>query len=172
MVHCRYSQLLLVAAAIAIFHPVSAEPPAAVPAAAKEFLEAHNEARASVGVQPLRWSEQMANTTGRLVRYQRDRMACQFANLTPGKYGANQLLARGEAVTPRMAVEEWVKQRQFYNHTGNTCAPNHRCGVYTQVVWKKSLELGCAQATCPKQQASLTICFYNPPGNYIGESPY
>lgn len=123
MVPCRYSQLLLVAAAIAIFHPVSAEPPAAVPAAAKEFLEAHNEARASVGVQPLRWSEQMANTTGRLVRYQRDRMACQFANLTAGKYGANQLLARGEAVTPRMAVEEWVKQRPVLQPHGQHVRP-------------------------------------------------
>lgn len=148
-------------------------PPPPLTAAAREFLEAHNQARAAVGVEPLRWSEQVANVTSKLARYQRVKTGCQFANLTAGKYGANQLLARGSAaVTPRMAVEEWVKQKQFYNHADNSCAPNHRCGVYTQVVWRKSVELGCAQATCVKEQASLTICFYNPPGNYVGESPY
>ncbi|XP_027345817.1 STS14 protein [Abrus precatorius] len=169
---------LLLVAALATVH-VSAEgvavappPQPPLPAAAREFLDAHNQARAAVGVEPLKWSQQVANITSKLVRYQRNQMGCQFANLTAGKYGANQLLARGTAVTPRMAVEEWGKQRPFYNHTDNTCAPNHRCGVYTQVVWRKSLELGCAQATCVKEQSSLTICFYNPPGNYVGESPY
>ncbi|MED6113809.1 sts14 protein [Stylosanthes scabra] len=166
---------LLLLSSLTILHAsaqgeTSTPPP--LPPAATEFLAAHNEARAAVGVQPLIWSQQLANTTGRLVRLQRDRMACQFANLTPGKYGANQLLARGGAVTPRMAVDEWVKQKQYYNHANNSCAPNHRCGVYTQVVWRKSVMLGCAQATCVKEDASLTICFYDPPGNYFGESPY
>ncbi|CAJ1942651.1 unnamed protein product [Sphenostylis stenocarpa] len=162
--------------ALATFHVSSKgeAPPVApsLPPAAREFLEAHNEARAEVGVEPLRWSEQVANVTSKLVRYQRDKMGCQFANLTAGKYGSNQLWAHGTAVTARMAVEEWVKQKLFYNHTDNSCVPNHKCGVYTQVVWRKSLELGCAQATCVKEDASLTICFYNPPGNYVGESPY
>ncbi|KAG5062299.1 hypothetical protein JHK85_003482 [Glycine max] len=161
---------------VATFHVSSeAEAPPLAPelsAEAREFLEAHNQARAAVGVEPLRWSEQLANVTSKLARYQRDKLGCEFANLSTGKYGANQLLAWGTAVTPRMAVEEWVKQKQFYNHADNSCVPNHRCGVYTQVVWRKSLELGCARATCVKEQASLTICFYNPPGNYIGESPY
>ncbi|XP_047155567.1 STS14 protein-like [Vigna umbellata] len=167
---------LFLLAVLATFHGTSEGDTPAVtsplPAAARDFLEAHNEARAAVGVEPLRWSEQVANVTSKLVRYQRDKMGCQFANLTAGKYGANQLWAHGTAVTARMVVEEWVKQRQFYNHTDNSCVPNHKCGVYTQVVWRKSVELGCTQATCVKEDASLTICFYNPPGNYVGESPY
>ncbi|KAI4327532.1 hypothetical protein L6164_019981 [Bauhinia variegata] len=144
----------------------------ALPKAASEFLNAHNEARATVGVQPLNWSDKLANATSLLVRYQRNKMGCQFANLTAGKYGGNQLWASGMTVTPRMAVEEWVKEKNYYNHTDNTCVPNHECGVYTQVVWRNSLELGCAQATCVKDQSTLTICFYNPPGNVIGQSPY
>ncbi|XP_057415494.1 STS14 protein-like [Lotus japonicus] len=159
-------------AALAIFHVSAAPPPSPLPSAANDFLDAHNEARGSVGVQPLRWSPQLASTTSRLARYQRDKTGCQFANLTAGKYGANQLRALGAAVTPRMVVEEWVSQKQFYNHTDNTCVPNHRCGVYTQIVWRKTVEVGCAQAKCDKEGASLTICFYYPPGNYVGESPY
>ncbi|GMN29772.1 hypothetical protein TIFTF001_002557 [Ficus carica] len=158
-------------------HQQSTSPAAAAAAqplspAAQEYLGAHNEARAAVGVGPLRWSEGLANLSSRLVRYQRNKMSCNFANLTNSKYGGNQLWAGGAAKTPRMAVEKWVEEKQFYNHADNTCAPNHQCGVYTQVVWRNSSELGCAQATCVKENTSLTICLYNPPGNYIGESPY
>ncbi|EOX91243.1 hypothetical protein QUC31_003009 [Theobroma cacao] len=151
--------------------PGTTAPAVLLPSAAREFLEAHNQARAAVGVGPLRWSEQLANATSRLARYQRNKMGCQFANLTDHKYGANQLWSGGAAVTPRMAVDTWVKEKNYYNYASNSCAPNHMCGVYTQVVWKNSSELGCAQATC-KEQITLTICFYNPPGNYIGEKPY
>ncbi|XWS45349.1 hypothetical protein CRYUN_Cryun15aG0129200 [Craigia yunnanensis] len=139
--------------------------------AAREFLEAHNQARAAVRVGPLKWSDLLANATSRLARYQRNKMGCQFANLTDHKYGANQLWGSGAAVTPRMVVATWVKEKNYYDYASNSCAPNHMCGVYKQVVWRNSSELGCAQATC-KDQISLTICFYNPPGNFVGERPY
>ncbi|AES94825.1 hypothetical protein MtrunA17_Chr5g0403201 [Medicago truncatula] len=153
--------------------PEPTAPPPLTPAA-KEFLESHNKARAEVGVEPLQWSEKLAKDTSLLVRYQRNKMACDFANLTASKYGGNQLWAgSAAAVTPSKAVEEWVKEKEFYIHVNNTCVVNHECGVYTQVVWKKSAQLGCSQATCTgKKEASLTICFYDPPGNVIGESPF
>ncbi|XVF17796.1 hypothetical protein REPUB_Repub10bG0154800 [Reevesia pubescens] len=172
---------LVVVLVLAICHNAAhgvaaAAPPAAaspgITAAAREFLEAHNQARSAVGVGPLKWSEQLGNATSLLARYQRNKMGCQFANLTADhKYGANQLWGSGAAVTPRMAVDTWVKEKDYYDYATNSCAPNHRCGVYTQVVWKNSSELGCAQATC-KDQVILTICFYNPPGNFVGEKPY
>ncbi|KAJ6413080.1 hypothetical protein OIU84_005983 [Salix udensis] len=141
---------------VALFHgsthgaaPVSDHNPTQVTAApiplsnaAKEFLQPHNQARAAVGVGPLKWSEMLANATGRLVRYQRNRMGCQFANLSSSRYGVNQLWASGMAVTPRMAADHWVQEKNYYNHTSNSCAPNHRCGVYTQVVWRKSFGVG------------------------------
>ncbi|KAK7263047.1 hypothetical protein RJT34_30631 [Clitoria ternatea] len=176
MVQCALLVLVAVAAVGSIHvtaGAAEATPPAvALPAAAREFLEAHNGARAAVGVEPMKWSEQVASISSKYVRLQRDKMGCQFANLTAGKFGANQLWARGTLVTPRMVVDHWVKEKPFYNHTDNSCAPNHKCGVYTQVVWRSSLQLGCAQATCVQDQASLTICFYDPPGNYVGEKPY
>ncbi|XP_045786329.1 STS14 protein-like [Trifolium pratense] len=165
-------QLLLFLAVLTTFHVSSKSAPPPLSTTATEFLQTHNQARAAVGVEPLTWNEQIANITSKLVRYQRDKQACQFANLTAGKYGANQLMARGTTVTPRMVVENWVKEKEFYNRSDNSCVPNHKCGVYTQVVWRKSVELGCAQASCGKEGFSLSICFYNPPGNYVGESPY
>ncbi|KAI6700141.1 hypothetical protein NL676_014465 [Syzygium grande] len=149
-------------------------PASPLPAAAQEFLDAHNEARTEVGVPPLRWSPNLAAATSRLVRYQRDRMSCSFANLTASSFGGNQLWAggAGTALAPRAAVGAWVKEKIYYDHASNTCAAGHQCGVYTQVVWRNSSEVGCAQASCVKEAASLTICFYNPPGNVVGERPY
>ncbi|KAK1588318.1 hypothetical protein Q3G72_022050 [Acer saccharum] len=140
--------------------------------AAREFLEAHNKARAQVGVAPLKWSDHLANATRRFVRYQRIHKGCQFSNLAGSKYGANQAWGSGKPVTPSRAVDIWVQQKKYYNHAHNSCAPKHECGTYTQVVWRKSMELGCAQAFCVESGDTLTICFYNPPGNYAGESPY
>ncbi|XP_012574554.1 STS14 protein [Cicer arietinum] len=168
-------------AALAIFfvssngaRPATTPEPSLQPAA-QEFLDSHNKARAEVGVEPLEWSEKLAKDTSLLVRYQRNKMGCDFANLTESKYGGNQLWAGSAAasVTPSKAVEEWVKEKEFYIHANNSCVENHECGVYTQVVWRKSAQLGCAQATCTvKKQASLTICFYDPPGNVVGETPF
>ncbi|PHT89574.1 STS14 protein [Capsicum annuum] len=140
--------------------------------AAQEFLDEHNKARAEVGVGPLTWSSMLAKETSLLVRYQRDKQNCSFANLSSGKYGGNQLWASGMVVTPRMVVDSWVDEKKFYNYANNSCIGDDKCGVYTQIVWKKSIQLGCAQATCSKGPATLTICFYNPPGNVIGEKPY
>ena len=164
--------LALISLAICHSSAQSVPPPAAPPNATQEYLDVHNQARAEVGVAPLKWSQKLANATSLLVRYQRDKQNCSFANLTSGKYGGNQLWASGMAVPPRTAVEAWVAEKKFYNYANNSCETDHQCGVYTQVVWRKSLELGCAQATCAKDVASLTICFYNPPGNVVGEKPY
>ncbi|XP_068344055.1 STS14 protein-like [Pyrus communis] len=162
--------LAALALAMSSAHVAGAQAPSSN-ASAREYLQVHNQARAAVGVEPLKWSESLANATSRLVKYQKINQACNFANLTSGsKYGANQLWASGQSVSPTI-VDTWVKEKDFYNHSGNSCVPNHRCGVCTQVVWRKSLKLRCAQATSVKEQSSLSICFYNPPGNVIGESP-
>ncbi|XP_043711932.1 STS14 protein [Telopea speciosissima] len=138
----------------------------------EEFLEEQNQARAAVGVPPLKWSPSLATVTSRLVRYQRNKKNCGFAVLSNrGKYGANQLWASGLVVTPRAAVQAWVKEKDYYNYTDNSCAAHHRCGVYKQVVWRNSLEVGCAQAMCGGH-VTLTICLYSPPGNVVGQSPY
>ena len=106
--------------------------PAAPPNSTEEYLDVHNQARAEVGVGGLQWSEQLANATSLLVRYQRDKHSCQFANLSNSKYGGNQLWASGSAaMTPRLAVEEWVGEKKYYNHSDNSCVANHVWGVHT-----------------------------------------
>ncbi|GAA0167317.1 defense/immunity protein [Lithospermum erythrorhizon] len=138
----------------------------------QDYLDAHNKARTEVKVPPMKWSNDLAKAASMQVRYQRDYKNCSFANLESSQYGGNQLWASGYKVTPQIVVESWVAEKKFYKYADNSCAPNHGCGVYTQIVWKDSTELGCAQGICTKNQSSLTICYYNPPGNFVGEKPY
>ncbi|XP_059456003.1 STS14 protein-like [Corylus avellana] len=164
--------LLILIMALAIPHIV-AQGAAPLPTAAKEYLEAHNQARAAVGVSPLKWSEELANAAGRVVRYQKNNMGCGLTKLHH-KYQGNQVWTIfNKTMTPRMVVDRWVQEKQHYNYATNTCLSNHHtCNAYTLVVWRKSLELGCAQARCLKYGSSITICLYNPIGNIPGERPY
>ncbi|KAL6843606.1 hypothetical protein ACP4OV_026668 [Aristida adscensionis] len=143
---------------------------APAPAAGDEYLAPHNQARAAVGVAPLRWSAELAAAAARTVAQQQRQGGCAFADMAASPYGANQGWASYRA-RPAEAVASWVAEGRFYSHGNNTCAAGRQCGTYTQVVWRRSAELGCAQATCATG-ATLTLCLYNPHGNVQGQSPY
>lgn len=173
----RNMALLLVLTVLSLLSSANGQ---ALSPSAKEFLAAHNQARAAVRVPPLQWSENLANWTRMYLNFQRSNRYCGFANLTnlPNLgYGGVQYLFTWTGVvpprvTPRMAVDAWVNEKNYYSYWNNSCAVNHeKCGVYKQVVWKKSQQLGCAQGrVCVG--SSLTLCFYNPPGNIRGQKPY
>lgn len=139
--------------------------------ATEQFLTAHNKARAAVNVAPLTWSPELYSDASLFVRYQRDKKGCEFADLGSSRYGANQAWASYPA-SPLEVVGSWADEKQYYNHAKNTCEAGHECGTYTQVVWRKTTQVGCAQATCAKEGATLTICLYFPHGNVQGQSPY
>ncbi|PAN45190.1 hypothetical protein PAHAL_9G100400 [Panicum hallii] len=142
----------------------------ATAAAADEYLAPHNQARAAVGVPPLRWSADLASTAAAVVAQQQRQVGCAFVDMGGSPYGANQGWASYRA-RPAEVVASWVAQGRYYTHANNTCAPGRQCGTYTQVVWRRSAEVGCAQATCAAG-ATLTLCLYNPHGNVQGQSPY
>ncbi|MQM03278.1 hypothetical protein Taro_036057 [Colocasia esculenta] len=90
----------------------------------------HNEAREVVGVAPLKWSPRLAGEASRLMRYQRDKKGCEFADLSSSNYGANQAWSNYVA-GPAEVVESWVEEKQYYNHSSNTCAANHTASPVT-----------------------------------------
>ncbi|XP_062213273.1 STS14 protein-like [Phragmites australis] len=139
-------------------------------ATADEYLAPHNRARAAVGVAPLRWSTDLAAAAGKTVAQQQRQSGCAFADMGASPYGANQGWASYPA-RPAEVVALWVAQGRFYSHANNTCAAGQQCGTYTQVVWRRTAEVGCAQASCVTG-ATLTLCLYNPHGNVQGQSPY
>jgi hypothetical protein len=78
------------------------------------------------------------------------------------------------------AVASWVNEGADYDHATNSCASGKDCGHYTQVVWKSTTAAGCAQVHCTTNSPfgsgfpewDYSVCDYNPPGNWVGQSPY
>ena len=43
-------------------------------------------------------------------------------------------------------------------------------GHYTQIVWRSTVEVGCAVARSGLHE--VWVCRYSPPGNVVGQRPY
>ncbi|XP_033375807.1 peptidase inhibitor 16 isoform X2 [Parus major] len=78
----------------------------------------------------------------------------------------------------KFAIEEWYREKKFYNLRTSTCVPGQMCGHYTQVVRAGTTRIGCGKSYCKKiegiekENAQLLVCSYYPPGNMKGKKPY
>ena len=134
---------------------------------ARDFLAAHNAARAKVGVPPLEWSDKLASVAQEWA----DHLSATggFEHRSKSKYGENLFEMRGAKATPAEVVQRWDAEAANYNYKANKCKGG-QCGHYTQVVWRGTKEVGCAVAS--RGNREVWVCEYNPPGNYIGQRPY
>ncbi len=151
----------------------------------------HNKWRSEAGLSGLKWSEKLAKTAQGWADTLKSR-SCAFEHSTGAGYGenifwaspaksANSKDANGnwiwrvkvQDITPRDVVDSWGSEKQWYNYEANSCsAPKDKsCGHYTQIVWKRTTEVGCGMAVC-SDQSQIWVCNYNPPGNYVGQKPY
>ncbi|XP_054801397.1 pathogenesis-related leaf protein 6-like [Prosopis cineraria] len=133
----------------------------------QDYLNAHNVARAEVGVANIIWDDTVATYA---LNYVNSRKSdCNLVH-SGGPYGEN--LAKGSgSFTGTAAVNLWVAEKPFYNYTSNSCVGGKQCLHYTQVVWKNSVRVGCARVQCTNGWWFVS-CNYDPPGNYIGQRPY
>ena len=134
----------------------------------QDYVDAHNAARAQVGVQPIAWNETVAAYAR---RYASSRVAarCSMEN-SGGPYGENLAKVYGTSVSGSDAVEFWVTEKPNYDYNSNSCVGGE-CLHYTQIVWGDSLYLGCASVHCKNGWWFIT-CNYHPPGNMEGQRPY
>ena len=135
---------------------------------AQEILDAHNKCRAKVNVPPLQWSSQVATYAQEWT----DKLSSTGGDEHRQNriYGEN--LAFGD-VSPTDVVNMWCGEEEKYNPETGQCRGDDpmSCYHYTQVVWKKTTQLGCGTAS-HSQWGKVWVCNYNPPGNYAGERPY
>ena len=61
------------------------------------------------------------------------------------------------------ALTRYDEERFYRNNYGTNPGWNTAWGHFTQVIWKGSTRLGCAQCR------SLYVCQYAPAGNYMGQ---
>jgi pathogenesis-related protein 1 len=91
-------------------------------------------------------------------------------NVAGYSYIGENIYGGGGAPTAQGVVNLWASEQANYNYANNTC--NGVCGHYTQVVWRTSVNLGCALQDCPSLQYRYSVvCNYGPGGN-SGGRPY
>jgi pathogenesis-related protein 1 len=70
------------------------------------------------------------------------------------------------------AVDMWANEKSYYDYSNNT-GNGHVVGHYTQLVWQKSMKVGCGQAiSTTDYPGSHIVCRYSPAGNIGSEKPY
>ncbi|XP_031481898.1 pathogenesis-related protein 1A-like [Nymphaea colorata] len=134
----------------------------------QDFVDAHNAARAQVGVGPISWDDTVAAYAQ---NYANQRIGdCNMIH-SRGPYGENLFGGFGKDYSAADAVNLWIAEASDYDYATNTCATGKECRHYTQVVWRNSVRLGCAKVTCNNGAIFIT-CNYDPRGNFRGERPY
>lgn len=157
-------------------------------------VAAHNQARAEVDVTPplpeLVWSDELAEVAQDWANNLVDETNCGTISHRPnGMYGENIALQGSfggfASMTGPDAVASWVAEIDCYTYgtIGQTeqcdqaCISqlnSSGCGHYTQVVWDSTTAVGCGYGTCEDGSTTIEVivCNYDPPGNYIGQTPY
>jgi len=140
------------------------------------MLDAHNAARAAVGVPPLRWDDRLAADAAAyaatLAREDRFEHAAQPDG--DEREGENLWMGTRDAYALHEMVDDWIAERRFYrpaptpdfSTTGQWSDVAH----YTQIVWRNASALGCALAN--NKESDVLVCRYAPVGNVVGEMAY
>ncbi|KAJ9705383.1 hypothetical protein PVL29_003435 [Vitis rotundifolia] len=131
----------------------------------QDFLDAHNAARAEVGVEPMTWDNTVAAYAQ---NYAIQRVGDCNLVLSGGPYGEN--LAWGvPSLTGIDAVNLWVGEKPNYDYNSSSCVGGE-CLHYALVIWPNSLHLGCATVQCTSGGWFVT-CNYDPQGSSFPMPP-
>ncbi len=138
---------------------------------AEQFLWPQNQARARLGLAPMVWDPHLVAYATWWASERRATGDCRLAH-SGGPYGENIFWgSRGRNWQPADAVWAWLREGQWYNHWSNTCSFGNSCGHYTQIMWRQTTRVGCAEQVCSDGNTFMT-CNYYPPGNWVGQRPY
>jgi hypothetical protein len=154
------------------------------------ILAVHNQERAAVGLPPLTWSDSLAASAQTWADHLATLgLVCNFkhgCDAPPhGSPGENQIggwLVDGKAGIADDIQKGWASEKVNYHGEVVTADNYNKFGHYTQMVWGKTKEVGCAFATDtthadlyvgqPVSGNSYIVCHYYPVGNILGQKPY
>jgi hypothetical protein len=156
------------------------------PAALAGITAAHNQVRAQVDTRgtsgplpALTWDDALAATAAAWASQCKDGDGDGLIDHNPGRsdghayYVGENIFASSGMATGAGAVMAWANEGPKYHYDSNTCDSGAVCGHYTQLVWRATLQVGCAIASCPKlKYPSVVVCDYGPGGNVNNQKPY
>jgi len=138
------------------------------------MVNLHNEARSEAGVEPLSWSNELASYAQEWVDHLAKTDCHPEHRPRSGpwkqKYGENGFAGAAGYHGVTDAVKSWKEEKKYYGHQVLSRSHWRASGHYTQMVWRKSTQIGCGKIECNGR--IIIFCNYNPPGNVLGEKPY
>ena len=140
---------------------------------AARLLASHNAERARLRLAPLRWSADLAAQAAlwASVLAKRKQMSHSPDSQRPGQ-GENLFTGTAGAYSLEDMVGDLIDEKADFRPgifpkvaiDGNW----HNVGHYTQIIWRKTREVGCAVASGGGDD--YLVCRYFPAGNMIGEA--
>lgn len=141
----------------------------------ERVLAAHNQERQTLGLEPLSWNPALAQSaqawadhlaaTGRFEHAPENHRDPEGENLWAGTRGY---------FAPEAMVNAWVREKKFFQPgifpNNSITGRVEDVGHYTQLVWRATTEVGCAEASDARED--ILVCRYAEAGNYRGERPF
>jgi hypothetical protein len=132
-----------------------------------ELLTAQNEARAELKLKPLSWDCKLAD----LAQAWAARGVFEHRDGNP--FGENIFVSSNADTPPTAAVNNWMREKSFWNNKTAACQDGKVCTHYTQLVWKQTTQVGCGiNRKAPGKWKFLLVCNFNPQGNFPGVVAY
>ena len=129
------------------------------------ILDVHNKTRAGLGLPKLIWNCGLADTAQTWAN------RGIFEHRAEGLYGENMYVSSSQTVIPAFGVEKWLTEKPGWNNSTATCQDGKTCNHYTQVVWRKTTQVGCGiNRNASGKWKVVMVCNYNPSGNTGGKA--
>lgn len=159
----------------------------------EDIIQGHNVVRHRAGLEGLTWSNALENNAARrlkelvdggcFIEHSGDHYRFSAAGF---KYvGENLYKVINMEPTGVDVADAWYAEVDDYTYglVSQSCVKDkciHRSsppcmiGHFTQMMWQKTTQLGCARAECPNQlkKTFIAICHYGPGGNIGGFRPF
>lgn len=141
----------------------------------ERVLAAHNRERAALAIPALHWNPALAVSAQRWADHLAATGAFEHAPERADQPEGENLWAgtRGYYSVEAM-VDGWAREKRYFRMGA---FPNNSVtgkvgdvGHYTQLMWRATLQVGCARATSHRED--ILVCRYAEAGNYIGERPF
>jgi Cysteine-rich secretory protein family len=166
---------LIVAGAVVLTTPLVMGSAILRPSFDQRILAAQNAERLELGLQPMRWNDTLAESAQRWADYLASSGRFEHApEDVANPEGENLWAGTKGYYSPEEMVEAWAREKQFFRPglfpENSTTGDVEDVGHYTQIVWRATTQVGCAQATSMVED--ILVCRYAEAGNYIGERPF
>lgn len=140
----------------------------------ERVLAAHNQERLALGLVPLTWNSSLSQSAQHWAEYLASSGRFEHApENTLSPEGENIWAGTRGYYSPEARVNAWVREKQYFRRgvfpDNSTTGRVADVGHYTQLIWRATTQVGCAQASNATED--ILVCRYSEAGNYRGEQP-